>query len=87
MAGDEFESFCLVIQVLKTFICVGVSKCHTNTFFPDFCFNNFYFLFFFRVKVNPAYAQYKDLCGNGYPIFWLFPFGSRRAAQKYINTV
>lgn len=39
------------------------------------------------VKVNSAYAQYKDLCGNGYPIFWLFPFGSRRAAQKYINTV
>ncbi|XP_076084994.1 palmitoyltransferase ZDHHC21-like [Mytilus galloprovincialis] len=38
-------------------------------------------------KSNPAYAQYKDLCGDGTPFCWLFPFGSRRAAQKYINTV
>jgi hypothetical protein len=35
-----------VIQVLKTFICVGVSQCHTNTFFPDFRLTLFILFYF-----------------------------------------
>lgn len=38
-------------------------------------------------RMSSAFAEYRDLCGNGSPIFWLFPVGNRRAAQKYINTV